>query len=1024
MKSQDRIGRIVVAVAAIAIAGAASAQYPAPTWANAPTGKATQPVFPYPGQCASTQAAADSFGIALCAPATAPSFKCDASGYSNQTAASKICGFVIPSPVNDVTQFSLLIGDTQVMNKYRYEVLNPLDYTPDVAKYPGADYYEIAVHESWGYQAVATAGSALNLGTVGPGGVTLGVFPDPTRLNCGTAALPQACPPVPNGSQWTGITNGAGVPLYTPIWGVGQVNMSGGPITATLADVGTCSLSKAVCFVSARPTTCAGPPQGKRTDVCQPTPLFSPGKQPVTSWSRNNYVSSWPSISIRGKAGTPVVVKWINEFPNNHLFCPHPEAADWPCAIDRTFMGVKYSINPASAPPTFQNNPLPYNGVNQFGSPMQPDNSWVTHLHGGEIPPQVDGFAEKWFGNNVTGRIYSPQPWPLDPVFNAPLGTLTASRSNGPAGPLFGNIFRPGGPVGATLGNWSAYNFDTYTYPMVNRESTIWFHDHSLGKTHHNVIAGPAGFFPVIEPSKHGTCTNPTTGGDGYDYAAGRCPTTSTCTPPPGVAASDCEYAWLDGVTNARGVLGMPKYDLFLAIQDRDFNSDGSINFPNGMANAVGSSGYAVVNGNSPVVPGPNPRVHPVWVPEYFASNALVNGVIWPKKTVEAGWYRIRLVDGSDARCYNIGFSKQNPIDDTTGNLVGGYTGLSGKSPLPLETFTVIANEQGYLPKKLKQPVDHLTMCPGERYELLVNFGQYANGTRLYMVNDAAAPFPDGGTGPFDPLGAAFKQMATIMRFDVTPAVAGATVTNLIIPDVLDNDYKDITQLPTCTRSPAGAINNGPDCVAAVRNLYLNERIDGTTGASMGLQINGVPFEYDVTETPVRGTYEQWNIINLTVDAHPMHPHLGKFQIVGRQFFDVAGYRLALCQGDGPDNACTPGTAPGGVMPVIPDPQGFLVPSKAWSLTPPDPTEGGWKDAMRAMPGMVTVFVGKWEGNWAAAASLAAVTAPGAGNITGVVGANAKTWTYPDITTGPYVWHCHINSHEDSEMMRTSLVVP
>jgi FtsP/CotA-like multicopper oxidase with cupredoxin domain len=37
--------------------------------------------------------------------------------------------------------------------------------------------------------------------------------------------------------------------------------------------------------------------------------------------------------------------------------------------------------------------------------------------------------------------------------------------------------------------------------------------------------------------------------------------------------------------------------------------------------------------------------------------------------------------------------------------------------------------------------------------------------------------------------------------------------------------------------------------------------------------------------------------------------------------------------------------------------------------------------------------------------------------------ADAKTWTYPDVTQGPYVWHCHINSHEDSEMMRTSLVV-
>ena len=42
---------------------------------------------------------------------------------------------------------------------------------------------------------------------------------------------------------------------------------------------------------------------------------------------------------------------------------------------------------------------------------------------------------------------------------------------------------------------------------MVQEEATIWFHDHTLGKTHHNVIAGPAGFFPVKEPAKHGALT-------------------------------------------------------------------------------------------------------------------------------------------------------------------------------------------------------------------------------------------------------------------------------------------------------------------------------------------------------------------------------------------------------------------------------------------------------------------------------------------------------------------------------------
>jgi FtsP/CotA-like multicopper oxidase with cupredoxin domain len=85
--------------------------------------------------------------------------------------------------------------------------------------------------------------------------------------------------------------------------------------------------------------------------------------------------------------------------------------------------------------------------------------------------------------------------------------------------------------------------------------------------------------------------------------------------------------------------------------------------------------------------------------------------------------------------------------------------------------------------------------------------------------------------------------------------------------------------------------------------------------------------------------------------------------------------------------------------------------------------EAGWKDAMRALPGQVLTFVGKWDGAWKAANSLFGVTAPGAGNVTGYVGSNAANWSFPDVTSGPYVWHCHINSHEDSEMMRTSLVV-
>jgi len=55
---------------------------------------------------------------------------------------------------------------------------------------------------------------------------------------------------------------------------------------------------------------------------------------------------------------------------------------------------------------------------------------------------------------------------------------------------------------------------------------------------------------------------------------------------------------------------------------------------------------------------------------------------------------------------------------------------------------------------------------------------------------------------------------------------------------------------------------------------------------------------------------------------------------------------------------------------------------------PPEPNEAGWKDTVRANPGMMTRIIVKFEGY-----------------------------------TGRYVWHCHILEHEDNEMMRPYEVV-
>ena len=86
--------------------------------------------------------------------------------------------------------------------------------------------------------------------------------------------------------------------------------------------------------------------------------------------------------------------------------------------------------------------------------------------------------------------------------------------------------------------------------------------------------------------------------------------------------------------------------------------------------------------------------------------------------------------------------------------------------------------------------------------------------------------------------------------------------------------------------------------------------------------------------------------------------------------------------------------------------------------------EGGFKDVVQAPPGQVTTIIADWTPRWPAAATAAAANAPGtAGCPNGTLGCGAP-YVYEPVTSGPYVWHCHINSHEDSEMMRTSLVVP
>ena len=108
-------------------------------------------------------------------------------------------------------------------------------------------------------------------------------------------------------------------------------------------------------------------------------------------------------------------------------------------------------------------------------------------------------------------------------------------------------------------------------------------------------------------------------------------------------------YAGLAGVYLIRDdeedALGLPSgdYEVPLIIQDRSFAADGSLAYP--VSELAGSTDH----------PG-------AWVPEFFGDTILVNGKVWPYLEVEPRKYRLRILNGSNARFYRLRLSDGRPF--------------------------------------------------------------------------------------------------------------------------------------------------------------------------------------------------------------------------------------------------------------------------------------------------------------------------------------------------------------------------
>lgn len=366
----------------------------------------------------------------------------------------------------------------------------------------------------------------------------------------------------------------------------------------------------------------------------------------------------------------------------------------------------------------------------------------------------------------------------------------------------------------------------TFQYPNDGRAATLWYHDHTLGMTRLNVYAGPAGFFIVR-------------GGPGGD----------------------------EEITDSRSgaTATLPDQDIPLAIQDRSFNADGSLFYPDTRAFFDGTA-----TGFIPDAEG----VPPLWNPEFFGNTIIVNGNTWPYLQVEQRRYRFRLLNGCQSRF-----------------LIANFRAVTGA------TVWQIGNEGGLL----AAPVNLTTLTkgsvllgPAERADLVVDFTAVPVGD--YPLNNLGPDAPFGG-GKF--VAADPASTGRILQFRVRAATSADAST--------PPQFLALPPVPPVAGQPT------------TRRLALLEHMAETLGVPImamlgtveGNPANG-PAEAmhrlwadDIVVNPAVNSTEVWEFYNTTMDAHPMHVHEVAFEVVNRQAITVTpGATMA----DPPTVALAPGS--------------------------------------------------------------------------------------------------------------------
>jgi FtsP/CotA-like multicopper oxidase with cupredoxin domain len=279
--------------------------------------------------------------------------------------------------------------------------------------------------------------------------------------------------------------------------------------------------------------------------------------------------------------------------------------------------------------------------------------------------------------------------------------------------------------------------------------------------------------------------------------------------------------------------LGLPAGagELLCVLQDRRFDEGNQLVYAGaaaggGMRRGRGRGGAAGMGGMAQMMETMN---------GWIGDRMLVSGRVQPTRAVDRRTYRVRLLNGSNARIYKLAWSDGSPM-------------------------VVIGGDGGLLERPRTQRA--VTLAPSQRADVLLDLSAHAGGSEVRLQSLA---FPSAHAGSVGMMGVSSPAPQGAPLTLMTLRVSGTQGPRFKVPDRLSvHDFREV---------PSAPVRRVPLTFARM-NWLLDGRVFGMTDVAEEETV-------DPGSTHVWEFVNQPNPMGMTM-AHPMHLHGPQFRVLSR----------------------------------------------------------------------------------------------------------------------------------------------